>query len=115
MRTHRILILSAALGLTLWETPVLGAGFAASLPAACDLRLVVQLTPDVPNPRDPGFLSSLLGNHPSYRLNLRQERDDSLLVLDLTGPAPDDGCQSVVDAMRKDARVIFIRTSEGDL
>jgi hypothetical protein len=29
---------------------------------ACDMRLAVELTPDVPDTREPGFLNSLLGD-----------------------------------------------------
>jgi hypothetical protein len=36
---------------------------------ACEARLTVELTPDVPDATDAGFLSSLLTNHPDYRLS----------------------------------------------
>ncbi|TLY60496.1 MAG: hypothetical protein E6K52_10250, partial [Gammaproteobacteria bacterium] len=52
------LILIAALGST---------AAAAAPPAPCDMRLSIELTPDVPNPGDLGFLSSLLGNHSGYQ------------------------------------------------
>ena len=82
---------------------------AAEVPAQhCDIRLRVQLTPDVPNPRDLGFLSSLLSNHPGYRLTLRRESSDTNIVVDLTGPGPDDRCQNVIDTMRKDGRVLTV-------
>ena len=78
--------------------------------APCDMRLRVELTPDVPDPRDPGFVSSLLGNHPEYRLTLlRQDPDNSsVIALDLTGPGPGAGCREVVTSMRKDARVTSV-------
>jgi hypothetical protein len=54
------------LGASIVCTAMLAAAFvgnsAAASPAVCDRRLSVELTPDVPNPRDPGFLSSLLSN-----------------------------------------------------
>jgi hypothetical protein len=86
---------------------------AAAWPASCDVRLTVELTPDVPNPRDEGFLSSLLGDHVSYLLNLQHERSDSDLVLELTGPGPDYRCQRVIEAIRKDARVLSVHVSQG--
>jgi hypothetical protein len=83
---------------------------AAAAPAArCDRLLTVQLTPDVPDPRNAAFVSSLLGNHPGYQLTVRQQRDGSVVVLELTGPGPGYLCQSVVDAMRKDGRVLSVR------
>jgi hypothetical protein len=78
---------------------------------SCSLHLDVELTPDVPNVRDGGFLSSLLGDHPGYRLSLQQEIDDSHIVLQLTGPGGPDACEGVVDSMRDDGRVLSIDTS----
>jgi hypothetical protein len=78
--------------------------------APCDMRLRVELTRDVPDPRDAGFVSSLLSNHPDYRLTpQRQDPDDSsVIVLDLTGPGPETGCREVATSMRKDARVASV-------
>jgi hypothetical protein len=88
---------------------VLGSNAAAAAASApCDRRLAVELTPDIPNPRDEGFLSSLLGNHPGYQLTLRRQRHDSVIVLELTGPGPDYRCENVVEAMRKDGRVLSV-------
>lgn len=39
----------------------------AETPAQCDVRLIVHLTPDVPDAAASGFLSSLLTN-PNFRL-----------------------------------------------
>jgi hypothetical protein len=73
----------------------------------CDMRLRVELTPDVPEPLNPGFVSSLLGNHPDYRLTLQGQdpTDLSVITLDLAGPGPEAGCREVVNSMRRDARV----------
>src|SRR5207237_5915543 len=71
---------------------------------ACDMRLRVGLTPDVPNPRDEGFQSSLLSNHPGYQLTFLRQ-DPGAVVLDLTGPGPAYSCRRVVETMRRDARV----------
>ena len=97
------LILIAALGSTV---------AAAAPPAPCDMRLSIELTPDVPNPGDMGFLSSLLGNHSGYQLTLRRLRDGSVIVLELTGPGPEYRCRNVVEAMRKDGRVLSVRVHE---
>jgi len=83
-------------------------GAAAALATDCEARLTVELTPDVPDASDAGFLSSLLNNHPDYRLNLLREIDPSVIELDLAGPGPDYLCRNVIDAMRKDARVLTI-------
>jgi len=77
----------------------------------CAMRLSVEVTPDVPNPGDGGFLSSLLGNHTDYQLFLLRLVDDTHVDLQLQGPGPDDRCQAVVDSMRNDGRVLSIQTS----
>ena len=76
-------------------------------PSPCDVHLSVALTPDVPDVRDAGFLSSLLGNHPGYQLTFQRQDQDSV-VLDLTGPGPAYFCGKVVDTMRRDARVLSV-------
>ena len=97
------LILIAALGST---------AAAAAPPAPCDMRLSIELTPDVPNPSDLGFLSSLLGDQTGYQLILRWQRNGSVIVLELTGPGPDYRCRNVIEAMRKDGRVLSVRVRE---
>jgi hypothetical protein len=78
---------------------------AADPPGPCDKYLTVELTPDVPNPRDLTFLSSLL-TIPGYQLVWRKQNDDNTTVeLELTGPGPEDQCRAVIAAIRKDARV----------
>jgi hypothetical protein len=100
-------------GGALMLTALLGSNVAeAAPPASCDMRLSVELTPDVPNPGDVGFLTSLLGDHTGYQLTLRRQRDGSVLVLELTGPGPDYLCRNVVEAMRKDGRVLSVRVHE---
>jgi hypothetical protein len=92
---------------------LLGSTSAAADPTElCDLRLKVQLTPDVPNPRDPGFLSSLLGNHSGYQLTLQRQRGDFVIDLELEGSGADDGCRNVVEALRRDGRVVFIQVQQ---
>jgi hypothetical protein len=75
----------------------------------CDRQLAVQLTPDVPDPRDAGFLSSLLGNQVEYRLTFLGQADDSDIRLELSGPGPAYRCREVIHSMRKDGRVVTIR------
>jgi hypothetical protein len=90
-----------------------GCGLAAAdeppaVPPQCALHLLVRLTPDVPNPRDSGFISSLLGDHAGYQLSLRHVIDDTHLDMLLYGPGPRRNCREVVESMRKDARIASI-------
>jgi hypothetical protein len=73
--------------------------------AVCAARLTVEVSPSVPKAADDGFLSSLLNNHFTYRLDLLRQEASSVLEVELTGPGPDYRCQQVIDTMRKDARV----------
>jgi hypothetical protein len=92
-------ILSAAL-----MASALAVGSAtAQVPITCHRHLSVELTPDVPNPRDLAFLSSLL-TQPGFQLAWRSS-DGWKVELDLTGPGPDDQCRAAIAAMRKDGRV----------
>ena len=80
----------------------------ASTPRSCDLTLRLVLTPDVPDPRDTGFLSSLLSNHPGYELVLEGQADDSTIVVELTGPGPESLCHDVIRTIRRDGRVLSV-------
>jgi len=84
----------------------------AQVPALCHVQLTVELTPDVPNVRSGGFLSSLLSNRVGYLLSLRQEQSDSVIDVDLTGPGPDYRCQKVVQAIRRDGRVLSVHVDQ---
>ncbi len=75
------------------------------------MRLSVEVTPDVPNPSDGAFLSSLLGNHAGYQLLLLQVVDDTHVNLQLQGPGPAERCQAVVDSIRNDGRVVSIEAN----
>ena len=113
MRKYLRFTVAAALLIAVLEPLAIAqtAGAAQAGPVApCDMRLRVELTPDVPDPLDTGFVSSLLGNHPDYRLTLarRDPEDSSVIALDLTGPGPEAGCREVVASMRKDARVTSV-------
>jgi hypothetical protein len=77
--------------------------------AMCEVRLTVEVSPSVPQATDDGFLSSLLNNHFTYRLDLLRQDASSVLEVELTGPGPAYRCQNVIEAMRKDARIESIR------
>jgi len=83
---------------------------AAPPPAPCDMRVRVELTPDMPQPLDEGFVSSLLSKHSAFRLTLRQQDayNPSVIGVDLAGPGPEAACREVVSSMRKDARVVSV-------
>jgi hypothetical protein len=95
-----------ALGVIL---PTLAAVVDAQTMTNCAMQISVEVTPDVPNPGDGGFLSSLLGNHTEYQLFLLRLVDDTHVDLQLQGPGPDDRCRDVVDSMSNDGRVQSIR------
>jgi hypothetical protein len=118
MRRHLRFTLTAALLIVVLEVLTVARADSTSqarLVAPCDMRLRVELTPDVPDPHDAGFISSLLGNHPDYRLILQREDpdDSSVIALDLSGPGPEAGCREVVTSMRKDARVASVELQPG--
>ena len=104
---HRTLILGA---LTI---AALGGGHVTMAdPAPCDVRLSVELTPDVPDPRDEEFISSLLDDQVDYQLTLRREASDTDIVLELTGPGPGYRCRKVLDVIRRDARVLSVHVRQ---
>jgi hypothetical protein len=105
---HRTVILA-----TLTFAALAGGNVAAADAAPCDVRLSVELTPDVPNPRDDEFISSLLNDEVDYQLTLLREASDSAIVLELTGPGPAYRCQTVIDVIRRDARVVSIHVRQG--
>jgi hypothetical protein len=118
MKTNRWLTLTAAALITVLEVLVFAAASGttdAATPALCDMRLSIELTPDVPNPRDAGFLSSLLNNHPDYSLTLERQDNGSVIVLDLMGPGPEYRCRNVVETMRRDARVLSVHVQREPL
>jgi hypothetical protein len=80
-------------------------------PPQCSMHLSVEVTPDVPNPGDGGFLTSLLGNHAGYQLFLLRVVDDTHVNLQLQGPGPAERCQAVVDSMSNDGRVLSIQVN----
>ena len=105
MKPHFSPLLSLAAILSLGSA----AAYADS-PAECAMHLMVELTPDVPNPHDAGFLSSLLNDHPEYQLNWVKQVDMSFFALDLKGPGPLDRCEDVVETMRHDGRILSVHS-----
>jgi hypothetical protein len=100
---------SGSLRAALLLIALLGCGLAeAASGPMCDWTLRVELTPDVPDPRDPGFLSSLLSNEISYRLVFRGASDDSNILLELIGPGPAYRCRETIQTMRQDGRIAAI-------
>jgi hypothetical protein len=77
----------------------------------CAMQLSVEVSLEVPNPGDAGFISSLLGNHAGYQLFLLRVASDTRVELQLQGPGPIERCQEVVDDMRDDGRVESIDVS----
>ena len=111
MRVYRWLTLGAAVLITAFAAVIFLAASStvhAASPPVCDMRLDVVLTPDVPDPRETGFLSSLLSNHPNYQLTLLEEDPGSFVVLHLSGPGPEYRCEDVIDTMRRDGRVLSV-------
>jgi hypothetical protein len=106
---------TTSLALIMASIGALGATVAEASPPTCDLHLSLELTPDVPTPREAGFLSSLLGNHPGYRLLLQREIDDTHLELELYGPGPGYRCEKVLETMRKDGRVLSVTPDDSDV
>jgi len=73
---------------------------------ACDVRLAVELTPDVPNAHDHGFLHSLMAD-PSFLLTWVSDTDSGIVV-DLTGPGPGERCKDAVQELSRNTHVINI-------
>jgi hypothetical protein len=85
-------------------------GFAAAQSAKCTLLLKVRLTPDVENPKDPAFLSALVGD-PAYSLVL-VSASDYTEVLRLSGPP--NSCRKQLEIMRRNAYVIDISVMDNE-
>jgi hypothetical protein len=78
----------------------------------CQLNFTLELTPDVPNVRDPAFVGSLLGDHGGFRLYLQHVIDDTHLGMSILGPGMRRDCRQVLDDIRKDARVKSIEVQQ---
>ena len=105
--------MTAAAALALLATLGHSAPVVAQEASVCAARLTVEVSPSVPQAADDGFLSSLLNNHFTYRLDLLRQDSSSVLEVELTGPGPEYRCEKVIEAMRKDARVQSIEVQSG--
>jgi hypothetical protein len=76
----------------------------AAAPDMCRALLEVKLTPDVPNPRDPSFLSALVAN-PLYQL-IWIRGTDTTAVYELRGPPTDYQCEDEIKRLRRDAHLM---------
>jgi hypothetical protein len=70
------------------------------------------LTPDIPNPRDPAFLSGLAAN-PLYRLTW-VKGTDLTAVIELTGPATDYHCEDEIRRISRDAHIMDLTVLQPD-
>ncbi len=80
---------------------------AAAAPARCDVRLSLHLTPDAADPKDQGFLDSLLAD-PQYRLTWIKGTDTKVWV-ELTGPAADRRCRDGIRRLSASAFVLNVK------
>jgi len=104
-------LLATSAGAALAAVGAVGTAHAQPPPEPCHSRLIVQLSPEVPDQRDPGFLSSLEGT-PGFRLVWKgHSNTDMTTTLELIGPGPAYRCMQEVDRMRNDARVIDLRVA----
>ena len=94
---------------------LLGAGHSNAVAAdadRCQARLELRLTPDVPNPRAPAFLSALTAD-PLYELKWI-DGTDSTAVLELEGPATDYHCENEIGRISRDAHVLDLKVLQAD-
>jgi hypothetical protein len=84
----------------------------SAVPDRCHARLSLKLTPDIPNPRDPTFLSTLTAN-PLYQITW-VEGDDTTAVVDLTGPATDFHCEDEIRRLGRDAHIMDLKVLQGN-
>jgi hypothetical protein len=108
MRIAAAVVGTGAAIVLLLAAPVASAD-APMAPPQCALRLSVEVTPDVENPADPGFISSLLGDNVGYQLFLLNRVDDTHVNLQLQGPGAMSNCRAVAKSMREDGRVSSIQ------
>jgi len=84
----------------------------SAIPDRCHARLLLRLTLDVPNPRDPSFLSALTAN-PLYEI-VWVEGNDTTATVDLMGPATDYHCEDEIKRMRRDAHIMDLKVLQRD-
>jgi len=84
-----------------------GSAIANAQQDACRARIEVTLDPEVNDPRDPSFLSSLLAT-PGYQLTWVSGNDETT-IYDLKGPASDNGCADMIEQIGKSSAVLNVR------
>ena len=84
----------------------------SAIPERCHARLLLQLTLDIPNPRDPSFLSALTAN-PLYEI-VWVEGNDTTATVDLFGPATDYHCEDEINRIRRDAHIMDLKVLQPD-
>lgn len=85
-------------------------GRAISAPAtACVVHLTIEVDAEVPRARGAAFLTTLIGNHPGYRLAWVGRQSASVIDVDLVGDGLDGDCRRVVDDLRVDSRILSVR------
>jgi hypothetical protein len=84
----------------------------SAIPDRCHARLLLRLTLDVPNPRDPSFLSALTAN-PLYEI-VWVDGNDTTATVDLMGPATDYHCEDEIKRMRRDAHIMDLKVLQPD-
>jgi len=84
----------------------------SAIPDRCHARLLLRLTLDVPNPRDPSFLSALTAN-PLYEI-VWVDGKDATATVDLMGPATDYHCEDEIKRMRRDAHIMDLKVLQPD-
>jgi hypothetical protein len=89
----------------------LGCNAAARAGETCSVRLSLTLTPDVPNPQDPGFLGAMLSNSTGYQLTWISGSDTQATV-QLTGPGQSWQCDQAVNKLSKDAHIVELKVLE---
>ena len=85
---------------------------ADTAPDRCHARLSLKLTPDVPNPRDPSFLSALTAD-PLYEITWVNGQD-SAVVVDLYGPATDYHCEQEINRLGRNGSILELQVLQQD-
>jgi hypothetical protein len=75
----------------------------SATPDICYARLLLRVTLDVPNPRDPSFLSALTSS-PLYEIIWIKGHGQTATV-ELRGPATDFHCEDEIKRMRRDSQI----------
>ena len=86
---------------------LIGSAIANAQQDVCRARIEVTLDPEVNDPREPSFLSSLLAT-PGYQLTWVSGNDETT-IYELKGPASDNGCANMIEQIGKSSAVLKVR------